>query len=156
LVLANTKAHPSRWVLFMSNYPTLNQFQDYSRKVAKMEGQGFFLQKALIEYLLSNGKFANLFALGDGNSFRMSSIPQQDIELNQEQFAILQENLPHIIFRANEYLNENENRKNLEMKMMDESKQKYSERIAKESTENFKDMSKKMDDDMKKLGINWL
>lgn len=139
----------------MSTYPTLSQFQEFGRKVSKMEGQGLYFQKSLFEFIQSKTEFSSLFSVETEVGLKFLSLPQQDKELTKEQFESLKENLPLIIFIAQEYLAENENRKTLEMSMMGETQEEYSKRITMETMDNFNNLSSKMDDDLKKLGINW-
>jgi hypothetical protein len=76
-------------------YPNLSQYQTFLRNAGKLQGQGYFVQKALFEAMQRDGVFDNL---------EINGIFIQDQELSTEQFMTLNNIKESILLRANQLI----------------------------------------------------
>jgi hypothetical protein len=76
-------------------YPNLSQYQTFLRNAGKLDGKGYFVQKALFEAMQRDGVFDNL---------EINGIFMQDQELSTEQFMTLNNIKEAILIRARELI----------------------------------------------------
>lgn len=112
------------------SYPNISQFQEFLRKKHKLEGNGYFLQKALFNYLSNNKLFENLLV--------RENLFNQEISLSKVQYFVLLGEEKQIIEEAIGLIKYNEYLLNLEKNMRGETEQEKSERIIKETRDSFK------------------